>query len=136
MSSPSVGVAAIPREPAFRRPEAPDVSPAGRPDHTAVYDRAGHRLGRVETVVVDPLSGQPAYAIIGQGGLCGIGRKLRPAPWAALAYDARRDAYVASVDSRSFARAPRPESFTRCAEAGYRNAVTRYYSARERSRLS
>jgi len=101
-------------------------------DHAAVYGRAGQRLGRLETVVVDPLSGAPAYAVIAQGGLCGIGRTLRPAPWAALAYDARRDCYVAAVDPRSFARAPRPRSFTRCADPGYRNAVDRYYSARQR----
>ena len=143
MTSPAIVADTTLRDPAapaiepraFHRADAEavhDIAPAGRLDHTVVYDRAGHRMGRVQTVVVDPISGEPAYAVIGQGGWCGIGRSLRPAPWSALAYDARRDAYVAAVDPRSFARAPRPESFMRCADDGYRDAVSRYYAARER----
>ena len=54
---------------------------------TAVYNRAGERLGEVYNFMVDKYSGRVAYAVMSFGGFLGIGEKYHPLPWKVLTYD-------------------------------------------------
>ena len=38
-----------------------------------VYDSAGHKIGRIERVMIDRVSGKVVYAIVSFGGFIGIG---------------------------------------------------------------
>ncbi len=73
---------------------------------TAVYDRAGERLGSVHNVMVDKVSGSVAYAVLSFGGFLGLGERFFPLPWGALTFDAGRGGYVVDVDRAKLDAAP------------------------------
>jgi hypothetical protein len=64
---------------------------------TAVYGSDEKKIGTVERVMLDKLSGKVAYAVIGYGGLLGIGDDHYPTPWANLKYDTRLGGYVIGI---------------------------------------
>ncbi len=71
-----------------------------------VENAAGEHLGKVEDLVVDPLQGRVAYAILSFGGFLGIGNKLFAVPLPALAYRAADKIFVLHVDKETLKRAP------------------------------
>ena len=73
---------------------------------TAVYNRAGERLGSVYNVMIDKFSGQVAYAVMSFGGFLGIGERYHPLPWRMLTYDTGRGGYVVDVGREQLERAP------------------------------
>jgi len=75
------------------RPEHPLI-PAGRVNGTDVFNREGEKLGSVEDVAIDKVSGQVAYAIISFGGFLGLGERYHPIPWSLLTYDTDKRGYV------------------------------------------
>ena len=66
-------------------------------DGTAVYDPAGEKLGHVHNFMVDKRSGQVEYAVLGFGGLFGMGENYHPLPWNTLTYDTDKGGYVVSI---------------------------------------
>ena len=73
---------------------------------TAVYNRAGDRLGSVYTLMIDKYSGQVSYAVMSFGGFLGIGERYHPLPWKALTYDTDLGGYVVDVTREQLDRAP------------------------------
>ena len=71
---------------------------ADRVNGTTVYDGQGEKLGSVEDVMIDKVSGRIAYAVLGFGGFFGIGNKHHPLPWGTLKYDTAIGGYVVSLD--------------------------------------
>lgn len=49
-----------------------------------VCDFRGEKLGRVDDVFVDPVSGRLAFAILASGGFGRAERELRAVPWEAI----------------------------------------------------
>ncbi len=70
---------------------------------------SGDSLGRVKDFVIDANSGQVVYAIIGSGGVLGIGETLHPVPVSALNYEATPgdERLTLDIDSARWAQAPR-----------------------------
>jgi PRC-barrel domain len=66
--------------------------PSDRVEHAAVCGRDGTRLGTIERLMLDKVTGTVAYAVIKTGGLLGSHRHY-PVEWAALRYDSQRQAY-------------------------------------------
>ncbi len=56
---------------------------------TAVYGAKGERIGSVQRVMIDKISGKVAYAVVSFGGFLGIGEDYYPMPWSQLKYDTR-----------------------------------------------
>ncbi len=75
---------------------------------TAVYNRAGERLGSVHNVMIDKFSGQVAYAVMSFGGFLGIGERYHPLPWRALTYDTGLGGYAVDVSRDQLEDAPSP----------------------------
>jgi hypothetical protein len=50
-------------------------------DGTAVYGADQKKIGSVERVMIDKLSGKVAYAVISYGGFMGMGEDHYPTPW-------------------------------------------------------
>lgn len=67
---------------------------ASRVIGTAVKDTAGQTLGKIEDVVLDKTDNAVMFAVIGFGGVLGMGEKYHPVPWSALNYEQDLDAYV------------------------------------------
>lgn len=56
-------------------------------DGTAVYGADQKKIGSIERLMIDKLSGKVAYAVISYGGFLGIGDDYYPTPWSNLKYD-------------------------------------------------
>lgn len=78
---------------------------------TRVQNRNGESLGRVKDFVIDTNSGQVVYAVVGAGGIAGIGEKLYPVPVQALDHSTTgtRETLTLDVESSRWAQAPRLE---------------------------
>lgn len=61
---------------------------------TVVLSADGEKLGKIEEIAIDKASGSVAYAILGEGGLFGMGEHYRPIAWGDLSYDAERRAFT------------------------------------------
>ena len=97
---------------------------------TAVKDTSGQKIGEVEDVVLDKLSDQVMFAVVGFGGFLGMGEKYHPIPWSSLDYDEGESAYVVNFTKEQLKAAPADsiEALTR--DEGtmeYRNRIYDYY---------
>jgi sporulation protein YlmC with PRC-barrel domain len=73
---------------------------------TAVYNPSGQKLGTIEDLMIDRVSGQVQYAVLSFGGFLGLGDKHYPLPWSTLTYDTRCAGYVANLDGEQMRDAP------------------------------
>lgn len=101
---------------------------ADRVTGTAVYNRAGDKLGTVDNIMIDKVSGKAIYGVMSFGGFLGIGENQYPLPWSQMTYDTRLGGYVVDLDKRTLEGAPshaRAEQFEWTAEYG--RSVDKYY---------
>jgi uncharacterized protein YrrD len=97
---------------------------------TDVYNPRGEKLGTVEDIMIDKVSGKAAYAIMSFGGFLGIGEKYHPLPWSTLTYDESKGGYVVNLDKKMLENAPSydmDEDFLWTPEYG--RQVDKYYNA-------
>lgn len=87
--------------------ETPDLIASDKVEGTAVYNRAGDRLGTVRNFMVDKRSGRVAYAVMSFGGFLGIGESYHPLPWEVLTYDTARGGYIVDLSREQLEGAPR-----------------------------
>jgi len=80
---------------------------SNRVEGTAVYNRQGDKLGRIESFMVDKVTGRADYAIMSFGGLFGFGEDHYPLPWAALEYDPDQGGYMVDLDKEKLKSGPR-----------------------------
>ena len=74
-----------------------------------VYDAAGKLLGQIEEIVLDARTGCVRYAVLGFGGVLGIGRKRLAVPWRALTPDANYPRCVVDVTLMHLMAMPVPQ---------------------------
>jgi hypothetical protein len=107
-----------------------DVITSDRVEGTAVYNRAGDKLGSIDHLVIDKISGQVRYAVLEFGGFLGIGTDRYPLPWNVLKYDTAKDGYVVPLDKATLEKAPRYARDTRPTyDEDYGREVYRYYGS-------
>ena len=80
---------------------------SNRVEGTAVYDRQGEKLGRIENFMVDKVSGRSEYAVMSFGGFLGIGDDHYPIPWSKLDYDTEQGGYVVDLDREKLKDGPK-----------------------------
>jgi hypothetical protein len=74
---------------------------------TAVYGSDQNKIGELERVMIDKLSGKVAYAVISFGGFLGIGEDYYPMPWSTLKYDTNLGGYRIGVTKDQLEKAPK-----------------------------
>jgi hypothetical protein len=74
-----------------------------------VYDVRGKRIGKVERLMIDKLTGRIAYAILSFGGFLGIGEDHYPIPWSMLTYNEKPDGFQVDVTEEQLKYAPKIE---------------------------
>lgn len=79
---------------------------ASRVFGTPVFSTQGERIGTVEDVVLDKMSNNIMFAVLGSGGVLGMGEKFRPVPWSILDYSAEKGGYVIPVSRDTLDNAP------------------------------
>ena len=74
---------------------------------TAVYGANDERIGSVQRVMIDKISGKVAYAVVSFGGFLGIGEDYYPMPWSRLKYDMGLGGYKVGVTEDQLKGAPK-----------------------------
>jgi sporulation protein YlmC with PRC-barrel domain len=79
---------------------------ADKVDGTSVYNFAGDKLGTVQDIMIDKVSGRAIYAVMSFGGFLGLGEKHHPLPWSTLKYDVNKGGYMINMDKKQLLDAP------------------------------
>ena len=77
-----------------------------RVEGTPVRRPSGERIGTVQRLMIDKVSGNVAYAVLSFGGFLGMGRKHLPIPWTRLKYDLVQEAYLVDITDEELSHAP------------------------------
>ena len=75
---------------AYEERETGNLIGSDKVEGTAVYGADSQRIGSIERVMIDKMSGKVAYAVLGFGGFLGIGEDHYPLRWQSLKYDTNR----------------------------------------------
>lgn len=90
---------------------ANDVISSDEVEGTAVYSRAGDKLGSIDDLMIDKHSGEVRYAVLEFGGFLGIGTDRYPLPWSMLKYDTVKEGCVVPLDEEKLDKAPRNSQY-------------------------
>lgn len=97
---------------------------------TTVYGTSGEKLGSIDNLMIDKVSGQVRYAVLEFGGFLGMATDRYPLPWSTLKYDTAKDGYVVPLDKALLEKGPRyPESDVPAYDENYGRRVYDYYGA-------
>lgn len=98
---------------------------------TDIRDPSGSSIGSVEDIVLDKLSNNILFAVVGFGGFLGIGEKYHPIPWSLLDYDPEQNCYTVNLTKEQLEAAPSDsiEELTRNNGMNYRDRAYDYYKA-------
>jgi hypothetical protein len=64
---------------------------------TAVYGADDQKIGSVQRVIIDKISGKVAYAVVSFGGFLGMGEDYYPMPWPNMKYDSNLGGYRTAI---------------------------------------
>jgi PRC-barrel domain protein len=82
---------------AYEERETGSLIGSDKVEGTAVYGADSQRIGSIERVMIDKISGKVAYAVLGFGGFLGIGDDHYPLPWQSLKYETNLGGYVTGI---------------------------------------
>jgi hypothetical protein len=74
---------------------------------TAVYGANDTKIGSIERVMIDKMSGKVSYAVLSFGGFLGIGDDHYPLPWQSLKYDTNLGGYRTGITETQLKGAPK-----------------------------
>jgi hypothetical protein len=74
---------------------------------TAVYGANDTKIGSIERVMIDKVSGRVSYAVLSFGGFLGIGDEHYPLPWQSLKYDTNLGGYRTGITETQLQGAPK-----------------------------
>ena len=74
---------------------------------TAVYGAGNEKIGTIERVMIDKISGRVSYAVLSFGGFLGIGDDHYPLPWQSLKYDTNLQGYITGITQKQLEGAPK-----------------------------
>ena len=77
-----------------------------RVERTPVRRANGEKIGTIQRVMIDKLTGNVVYAVLSFGGFLGLGQKHAPIPWARLIYDRSLEAYHLEMSDEELSKAP------------------------------
>lgn len=88
------------------RSETVSLIGSDKVDGTAVYGADDQKIGAVQRVMIDKISGKVAYAVVSFGGFLGMGEDYYPVPWPNLKYDTRIGGYRVGITVDQLQGAP------------------------------
>ena len=105
-----------------------NVISSDRVEGTTVYNTAGDKLGTIDDLMIDKLSGEVRYAVMEFGGFLGMGTDRYPIPWNVLKYDTSQDGYVVPLDKATLNGAPRyADNSIPDYDDQYTTSINKYY---------
>ena len=99
---------------------------------TNVKDSSGQKIGEIEDIVLDKMSNNIVFAVIGFGGFLGMAEKYHPLPWSSLTYDEAQGAYMVPYTKEQLQAAPAGSIDDLTGQGGLalRDRAYDYYKAR------
>jgi sporulation protein YlmC with PRC-barrel domain len=73
---------------------------------TNVYDAKGKKIGEIDHLMIDKVSGRVTYAVMSFGGFVGIGHSHYPLPWSALKFNTKLNGFETNVSEQQLKDAP------------------------------
>jgi len=105
-----------------------NVISSDRVEGTSVYNSAGDKLGTIDDLMIDKLSGQVRYAVMEFGGFLGMGKDRYPIPWSMLKYDTTQEGYVVPLEKAQLEGAPRyADTSIPDYDESYTASINKYY---------
>ena len=89
------------------RRETASLIGSDKVEGTAVYGLDQRKIGTVQRVMLDKISGKVAYAVVSFGGFLGMGEDYYPMPWAKLDYDTSLGGYRVDITEDQLKGAPK-----------------------------
>jgi sporulation protein YlmC with PRC-barrel domain len=77
-----------------------------RVEGTEVRRSDGKKVGTIQRLMIDKLSGEVAYAVLNFGGFFGMGEKHLPVVWERMKFNSSLDAYEINMTEDELSRAP------------------------------
>jgi hypothetical protein len=74
---------------------------------TAVYGANDTKIGSIERVMIDKMTGKVSYAVLSFGGFLGVGDDHYPLPWQSLKYDTNLGGYRTGITETQLKGAPK-----------------------------
>ncbi len=93
-------------------PKTHNLIASDRVEGTPVRRSNGEKIGTIQRLMIDKLSGNVAYAVLSFGGFLGMGQKHLPVPWVRLKYEIVNEAYVLDLTDDELSCAPAYEADT------------------------
>jgi hypothetical protein len=117
------------REMAIESRETGNLIGSDKVEGTAVYGADSEKIGTIERVMIDKLSGKVSYAVLSFGGFLGIGDDHYPLPWQSLKYDTNLEGYVTGITQKQLEGAPKysNENSWNWSDTSRTRAVNDYY---------
>ena len=96
---------------------------------TAVYGADNQKIGSIERVMIDKMSGKVSYAVLSFGGFLRVGDDHYPLPWQSLKYDTSLGGYRTGVTQRQLEGAPKygNDNTWNWSDTSRTRAVNEYY---------
>ncbi len=96
---------------------------------TDVYNPAGDKIGEVEDVMLDKMSNNIMFAVVGFGGFLGMGEKYHAIPWASLDYEKDKGGYIVPFSKEQLEQGPADSIHELSKDDGFtaRDAAFDYY---------
>ena len=89
------------------RDETSNLIASDKVEGTPVYGTDGKKIGRIENLMIDKITGQVAYAVLSFGGFLGLGTDHYPLPWSILKYEENMGGYVVNITKDQLKIAPK-----------------------------
>jgi hypothetical protein len=102
-----------------------------RIEGTAVRRSNGDKVGTIERLMIEKVSGKVVYAVMSFGGFLGLGEDYYTLPWGVLTYNTALDAYELNLTEDQLRGAPQRSSQGQDAsfDRNWEEHVHRYYNA-------
>ncbi len=71
-----------------------------------VKNAEGEKLGKIEEIVLDKLTGQVHYVVLSFGGILGMGDKFFAFPWKSISYNKEDKCFILNVSKDKLKGAP------------------------------
>jgi PRC-barrel domain len=89
------------------RRETASLIGSDKVEGTAVYGADNRKIGTLQRVMIDKMSGKVAYAVVSFGGFLGMGEDYYPLPWTNLKYDTSLGGYRVGITEDQLKGAPK-----------------------------
>ena len=105
-TTPGAGTATAAAGLAGKR-EAGNLIASDKVEGTEVRRSNGDKVGTIERLMIEKVSGKVTYAVMSFGGFLGLGEDYHTLPWSVLTYNTDLDAYEVNLTDEQLRGAPR-----------------------------